>query len=391
MNVNKFAKKELLSMMTGSTTRVNVALDPKLINLAAGDPDFNQPNIINKAVYSAMKEGHTHYTFNGVPEFRQAIAKYYGKYGVKIDPDSQICIESGGSQAIFRSFGAILNPGDEIILLDPAYQGYYQPATYFGAKIARAPMRKDKKGLFRPDFDAIAKVCSQKTKAVMICNPDNPTGVIYSQKELESLAEVCIEKDILCISDEIYTEFTWGRKVFVPTMKVKGMEDRTLALMSFSKTFAWTGCRAGYIIGCPDLINLVSEVPTGIMGMPIPFQYAGAVALEKCWGFVKKMRKEYKKRIDFSVKRLNEIEGITCPYPEGTFYLFPDISEVGMPSAKFFQELFLQEKVRGAPGTNYGNQAEGHIRFALVDKMDRLEEAWNRVEQFVKRVGANKS
>ncbi len=150
MDVNKFAKKELLAMAAGSSTRVNVAPDPKLINLGAGDPDFNQPNIINKAVYQAMKEGHTHYEFTGVPQFKKAIANYYGKYGVKIDPETQLCIESGGSQAIFRAFGALLNPGDEIILLDPAYQGYFSPASYFGAKMVRAPMKKDKKGIFRP-------------------------------------------------------------------------------------------------------------------------------------------------------------------------------------------------------------------------------------------------
>ena len=388
MDVTKYAKKELLSMMIGSSsTRVNIAPDPKLINLAAGDPDFNQPNIINKAVYLAMKEGHTHYTFNGVPEFKQAIANYYGKYGVKIDPETQLCIESGGSQAIFRSFGALLNPNDEIILLDPAYQGYLQPATYFGAKMVRASMKKDKKGLFRPDFEAIRKACTPKTKALMICSPDNPTGVVLNERELRALAEICIEKDIICISDEIYTEFIWSRKPFIPTMKIKGMEERTLALMSFSKTFAWTGCRAGYIIGCPELIELVNEVPTGIMGMPVPFQYAGAIALEKCWGFVNKMKKEYKKRIEFSVKRLNEINGITCPKPEGTFYLFPDVSAVGMSSDEFFKGLFLQEKVRGAPGTIYGQAAEGHVRFALVDKMEHLEEAWNRVEHFVKKNG----
>jgi aminotransferase len=387
MDVSKFAKKELLAMAAGSSTRINVAPDSKLINLGAGDPDFNQPNIINKAVFKAMREGHTHYEFTGLPMFKQAIAKYYSKYGVKIDPENQVSIESGGSQAIFRTFGALLNPGDEIILLDPAYQGYFQPTAYFGAKMVCAPMKKDKKGIFRPNVDEIAKACTLKTKAVMICSPDNPTGAVYTEKELKALAEVCIEKDIICISDEIYTEFIWNRKPFIPTMKIPGMEDRTFALMSFSKTFAWTGCRAGYIIASPELMKLVQGVPTGIIGMPVPFQYAGVVALEKGWGFVKKMRKEYKKRIDFSVKRLNEINNVTCPYPEGTFYVFPNISRVGIPSAKFAQELLLQEKVRGAPGTQYGKVAEGHIRFALVDKMERLEDAWNRVERFIKKNG----
>ena len=385
MDVNKFAKKELLAIGGGSSTRAAVAPDPELINLGAGDPNFNQPNFINKAVYQAMKEGHTHYEFTGVPVFKQAIAKYYAKYGVNINPNTQLCLESGGSQAIFRTFGAILNPGDEIILLDPAYQGYFEPAAYFGSKMVRVPMKKDKKGIFRPNVDAIAKACTPKTKAIMICSPDNPTGAVYTEKELKALADVCVDKDILCISDEIYTEFVWGRKKFIPTMSIKGMEDRTFALMSFSKTFAWTGNRAGYIIASPELSAMVNRVPIGIIGMPVPFQYAGAVALEKGWGFVRKMKKEYKKRIDFSVKRLNEINGVKCPYPEGTFYVFPDVSEIGLPCAKFRDELLLQEKVRGAPGTQYGQVAEGHIRFALVDDLERLEDAWNRVERFVKK------
>jgi aminotransferase len=280
-----------------------------------------------------------------------------------------------------------LKPGDEIILLDPAYQGYFEPAAYFGSKMVRVPMKKDKKGIFRPNVDAIAKACTPKTKAIMICSPDNPTGAVYTEKELKALADVCVDKNILCISDEIYTEFVWGRKKFIPTMSIKGMEDRTFALMSFSKTFAWTGNRAGYIIASPELSVIVNRVPIGIIGMPVPFQYAGAVALEKGWGFVRKMKKEYKKRLDFSVKRLNEIKGIKCPYPEGTFYVFPDISEVGLPCAKFHQELLLQEKVRGAAGTQYGQAAEGHIRFALVDSMERLDDAWNRVDRFVKKNG----
>ena len=385
MDISKFAKKELLAMGATSATRVTMGPMPGLINLGAGDPDFNQPNFINKAVYDAMKAGHTHYEFSGVPDFKVAIAEYYSKYGVKIDPMTQIAIDSGGSQAIFRAFGAILNPGDEVMLMDPAYQGYNQPAAYFGAKLTRAPMKKDKKGIFRPDIDNIRKAVSPRTKAILICNPDNPTGAVYTERELQKIADVAVEKDLVLISDEIYTEFCWGRHKFIPTMKMKGAEERTMALMSFSKTFAWTGCRAGYVIAGPDLSKLVQGVPIGITGMPVPFQYAGALALRKGWSFVRKMKKEYKKRLDFMVKRLNEIPGVTCPYPEGTFYVFPDVSSIGIPSAKFSQDLFMQEKVRAAPGTNYGSVAEGHVRFALVASLETLEDAGNRIERFIKK------
>lgn len=383
--MSRFAKKELLAMGAGSATRASVGPIPGMINLGAGDPDFNQPEFIDKAVYDAMKAGHTHYEFAGVPEFKQAIADYYAKYGVKIDPNTQICIESGGSQAIFRSFGSILNPGDEILLMDPAYQGYTQPAAYFGAKMVKAPMTKDKNGLFRPNMENIRKAVSPKTKALLICNPDNPCGIVYTDKELKQIAELAVEKDFVVLSDEIYTEFVWKNK-FIPIIKYPGMEERTMALMSFSKTFAWTGCRAGYIIAGPELSKIVNGVPIGIIGMPVPFQYAAAKALKEGWDFVDTMRKEYKRRIEWMVPRLNEIDGIKCPYPEGAFYLFPDISALKVPAMKFCADFFQQEKVRSAAGTQYGPTGEGHFRLALVASMKGLEDVCNRLERFVKKL-----
>ncbi len=384
MSVEKFAKKELLDMGAGSARRVIPPPAPNMITLSAGDPDFNQPEFINKAVYEAMKAGHTHYAIGGDPGFRAAIAEYYKKYGVSVDPKTQVVIESGGSQAIFRAFGTILNPGDEILIMDPAYQGYSRPTTYFGAKMTRAKLTKDEKGLFRPDLGNIEKAITDKTKAVLICNPDNPCGTVYTQKELEGVAELAVEKDIVVIADEIYTEFTWGDHKHRPIINLPGMLERTMVLMSFSKTFAWTGCRAGYIIAGPELAKLVNSVPTGITTMPVPFQKAGVVALEKGWDFVEEMRKTYKERIEYMVPRLNEIEGVSCPHPEGAFYVFPDVSEAGVPSRKFVTEFFQKEKVRCAPGAQYGPTGEGHIRFALVRPIPKLEEACIRLERFVK-------
>jgi len=159
-----------------------------------------------------------------------------------------------------------------------------------------------------------------------------------------------------------------------------------MALMSFSKTFAWTGCRAGYIIAGPELSKIVNGVPIGIIGMPVPFQYAAAKALKEGWDFVDTMRKEYKRRIEWMVPRLNEIEGIKCPYPEGAFYLFPDISALKVPAMKFCADFFQQEKVRSAAGTQYGPTGEGHFRLALVASMKDLEDVCNRLERFVKKL-----
>jgi len=387
MDVAKFAKKELLDIGGGAATRARVAPRPGMINLGAGDPDFNQPEFINKAVYDAMRAGYTHYAFGGDPEFKEAIADYYKKYGVTVDPETQVQIESGGSQAIFRAFGTILNPGDEFIIMDPAYQGYNQPAAYFGAKLTRAKLTKDpRSGLLRPDMENIKGAITSKTKGLLICNPDNPVGTVYTKQELRGISDIAVDEDIVVISDEIYTEFVWGDNEFVPIIDMPGMWERTMVLMSFSKTFAWTGCRAGYIIAGPEFMKLISGVPVGICGMPVAFQKAGIVALKKGWDFVGTMRREYKKRIEYMVPRLNEIEGVTCPYPEGAFYTWADISELGVPSMKFALDFFQEENVRIAPGSQYGPGGEGHIRFALVRPIEDLEEASNRLERFIKKL-----
>jgi aminotransferase len=389
MAVDRFAKKELLAMDTGApTSRMTLGPMEGLINLGAGDPDFNQPEFINKAVYEAMRAGRTHYSFGGEPEFKEAIAEYYKKYGVTVDPKTQVLIESGGSQAIFRSFAAILNPGDEILIMDPAYQGYNQPAAYFGAKLTRARLVKDRNGLFRPNMRNIEAAVTDRTKALLICNPDNPVGTVYTKKELEGIAKIAVEKDIVVIADEIYTEFVWGDRKHLPIINLPGMWERTMVLMSFSKTFAWTGCRAGYIIAGPELMRLIDNVPTGITSVPVPFQRAGIEALKHGWDFVEEMRKAYEERIKYFVPRLNEIEGISAPYPEGAFYVFVDISQLGVPSRKFSQEFFQKEKVRVAPGTQYGANGEGHIRFALVRPTEDLEDAATRLERFIKNLPA---
>ncbi len=354
LSAERFAKKELLNMGGPPATRAVIPPTPGLIHLGTGDPDFNQPEFIAEAVYKAMMEGYTHYAFVGDPEFKRAIANYNKKFGINADPDKQVVLTSGGSQAVFQAFAAILNPGDEVIILDPAYTGYTQPAAYFGAKIVRANLTKDKNGLYRPDVENIEKVVTEKTKALMICNPDNPTGVVYTKKEIGDIAKLAVEKDFIVLDDAIYIEFVWGNRKYIPIINEPGMLERTMMLASFSKTFAWTGCRAGYIISGPSLAQLVDSVPVGTCSIPVPFQKAGIEALKKGWDFVEEMRKAYKERVDYCVERMNEIPRVQCPKPEGAFYLFPDISATNVPSAKFCEGLFREEKLRAVPGTAFG-------------------------------------
>ena len=385
MSAERFARKELLNVGSGPASRRPLPPIPGLINLGSGDPDFNQPEFIADAVHRAMMEGYSHYVFGGDPEFKRAITDYYTKYGVDVDPGKQVLITSGGSQAIFQAFAAILNPGDELIVHNPAYHGYGQPTAYFGAKMVRADMTKDENGLFRPDLGNIEKAVTDRTKALIFCNPDNPVGCVYTRRELEAIAELAAERDFLILSDEIYTEFIWGGRRHVPVIDMPGMLERTMVLMSFSKTFAWTGCRAGFIIAGPELMGLIRKVPVGVCSVPVAFQRAGIEALERGWDFVEEMRKAFEKRIDYCVKRLKEIPEVRCPHPEGTFYIFPDISELGVPSDRFVEGLFKEEKLRTVKGTQFGPGGEGHIRLALVRPLKDLEEAMNRLERYLKK------
>lgn len=385
MSTDRFAKRELLDIEDWASLRLHLPPIPGLINLSPGDPDFNQPKFMADAVHKAMMGGYTHYVFGGDSEFRQAIADYYLKFGAEIDPDRQILITSGGSQAIFQAFAAILNPGDEIVVLDPAYQGYMKPSTYFGAKMVRAEMTKDDKGIFRPDIENIKEAVTDRTKAFIFCNPDNPTGCVYTGKELKEIADVAVDRDLIVLSDEIYVEFLWGGRKHSTIIDLPGMLERTMVLMSLSKTFAWTGCRSGYIIAGPELTSLIKRVPVGICSMPVAFQRAGTEALKKGWGFVEEMRAAYERRVDYCTERINEVPGVTCPHPEGTFYIFADISELGVPADKFVDDFFEEEKVLIRPGTLFGSRGEGHIRFALVRAMKDLEEAMDRFERYVKK------
>jgi aminotransferase len=294
-------------------------------------------------------------------------------------------LTSGGSQAIFQAFGALLNPREEVIIMDPAYHGYRAPLAFFGTKMVKASQKKTETGQIRPDLDNIEKSITSKTKAILFCSPDNPSGAVWTREELKGLAEIAVRHDLVVLSDEIYTEFVWKGK-HEAIIDLPGMRERTMVLMSFSKTFAWTGCRAGFIIASPELIELIKSVPVGTTGVPVPFQKAAVKALYDGWDFVNEMRAHYKKRIDFMVPRINEIEGVRCVYPEGAFYLFPEIDHFGIPSLKFSMDLLKQEKVRCAPGSQFGKIGEGHLRLAMVRSIEDLAEASDRLERFIKNL-----
>jgi len=387
VDVTKYLKRELAEVGVPAT-RLKPPPIPGLINLGGGDPDFNQPKFIADAVYKAILEGYTHYTFGGEPtcDLKQAIADYYGQWAKVGDPQRQVIITSGGSQGVFQSFAAILNSGDEVILFDPTYGGYSGPIAFFGGKIVRSPMYKTSEGHFRPDIEALKTNITPKTKALVLCYPDNPTGCVFTEKEIKAMADLAKDKGFILVLDEIYTEFIWGGRKFTSPLNLPDMEDKTIIVSSFSKNLAWTGCRGGFIISGPNLASHIGRVPVGIVSMPVPFQKAAVVALKQGEEFIKYMRSQYLERVEYCVKRMNEMPKVKCTFPEATYYVFPEISATSLKSADFVTRLVQEMKVWTVAGITFGPMGEGHVRLALVEPMKVIVDATDRFEMFVKKL-----
>jgi aspartate/methionine/tyrosine aminotransferase len=395
MHVEKLVRKQLLGPARRSATRVSGPPDPKMISLAAGDPNFLLPDYIAKAVDEAIRKGQTHYCFGGDPELKQEIAKYYSKYGYKTDA-SQVSITAGGSESILKSYAAILNEGDEVIAFDPAYSGGTMVPPYFGARTVFAPLMKREDGFFDFDEESLKKAISPKTKALYIENPGNPSGKVYGEKECKIIADLAKDHDFVVVSDETYTEFIWTGAEHFPIIKLPEMENRTIVSMAMTKMFAWAGMRTGWVITGPELNEYVGRAPGA--GASWPIQRGCLVGLRDGYQFVLDMRQEYKERILYAVKRFNEMPGVKCPHPEGAFYPFPDITGTGMTDAEFVNGLTQEAKVRAVAGSSYGaGHGAGNVRFSMIRPLSTtkmpswfehkkgmmLEDAMDRIEKFV--------
>lgn len=398
MSIERLVRKELRGPWRIRATRMRFKAPEDMISLAAGDPNFLLPQYVADAVNQAILDGCTHYCFGGDPDLKKAIAGYYSKYGYEADPDKQVIITSGGSGSLYQAYGALLNPGDEVIALDPAFGGGSRPPMMFGAKTVFAPMKKLDEGGFRVDEEALKEKISEKTKALYIENPGNPSGIVYTEEELKAIADLAKDHDFVVVADEIYTEFIWGGREHFPIITLPGMEDRTIVAMALTKMFAWAGMRTGWLISGPDLAQYVARAPGSSVSWPI--QKGAIAALTGTWDFVEGMRKEYGERIDYCVKRLNKMPGVSCAKPEGAFYLFPDITGTGLGSQEFVQGLMKEERIRIVSGSGYGpSVGEGHVRMSMVTPLSTqkmpswlkvgpdtcLEAAMDRTERFVKK------
>jgi len=361
---------------------------PDMISLGVGEPDFTPPKHVLEAAKRALDSGFTHYTpTTGIPELREALAeKAKHDYSLSYDPENEILVTIGGTHAIYTALQALINPKDEVVIPDPGFLCYEPAVLMAGGKPVFVPAL-EKNGFTLSEEDVTSHI-TEKSRVMIINSPNNPTGVVLSHGNLAKLAKVAVERDLLVISDEVYEKITYDDARHHCLATFPGMRERTLVVGSFSKTYAMTGFRVGYIYGPRELIAPIMLVLQYCVAcVDGPAQYAAAQALKGPQGFVKEMVTEFNRRRRFMHTRLNEIEGFHCGLPQGAFYIFANIEGFHMPSEKFAELLVNQAHVIAVHGSAFGKHGEGHLRFSYATAYDKIEEALNRIEKVAKTVG----
>ncbi|WP_339171257.1 aminotransferase [Anoxybacillus sp. FSL W8-1294] len=356
-----------------------------VISLGVGEPDFITPWSVREACILSLEQGYTSYTANaGLWELRKEISDYLARrFEVLYDPANEIIVTVGASQALDVSLRAILNPGDEVIVVEPSFVSYAPLVSLAGG--VPIPIQTSGKHQFKLQPEQIEQVVTPKTKALIICSPNNPTGTVLNRGELEQIACIVAKHDLLVISDEIYAELCYEEQ-YTSFPAIAHMRERTVLINGFSKGFAMTGWRLGFIAAPKDLAAAMLKIHQyTLMCAPTMAQYAAIEALQNGADDVEQMRKSYRQRRNFFVQSLNEI-GLTCHMPGGAFYAFPSIQSTGMTSEQFAERLLLEEKVAVVPGHVFGASGEGYIRCSYASSLEQLQEAIRRMKRFLERL-----
>lgn len=355
------------------------------ISLGVGEPDFDTPWHIREMGIYSLEKGRTFYTSNaGLPALKEEIAKYYKrKFDLDYNGKTEALVTVGGSEAIDMALRAMIDPGDEVIIPEPCYVSYV-PCTILAGGV---PVTIDLKveNEFRLTKQELLDAITDKTKILMLAFPNNPTGAIMEKKDLEEIAQVCIEKDIIVISDEIYAELTYDKK-HVTIAQLPGMQERTVIINGFSKSYAMTGWRLGFAVGPEEIISQMTKLHQyAIMCAPTTSQYAGVEALRAGDEDVERMRESYNQRRRFLISELREM-GFECFEPYGAFYVFPSIKHLGMTSEEFANRLLESQKLAVVPGTAFGACGEGFIRISYAYSIKELKEALGRIRNFLEEL-----
>ena len=353
------------------------------ISLGVGEPDFVTPWAIREAGIYALEKGHTHYTSNaGLKELRQELCRYTHRTSGLDYEEDQVLITVGGSEAIDLMVRAVISKGDEVLVPEPSFVCYKPCVTMAGG--TAIPIVTKEEDEFRLTPQALAEKITDRTKLLVLPYPNNPTGAIMEREHLEAIADVIRDKDILVLSDEIYGALTYKGE-HVPFAAIDGMKERTVTINGFSKAFAMTGWRLGYAMGPRPLIKAMLKIHQyAIMCAPTTSQYAAVEALRSCEDDVTAMRDEYNLRRRVMVKGFRDM-GLSCFEPMGAFYVFPNISSLGMSSEDFATNLLKEEKVAVVPGTAFGDSGEGFVRCSYAYSIRNIEIALERIGNFVKR------
>lgn len=363
--------------------------DPEVISLGVGEPDFDTPwHIREEGIYS-LERGRTFYTSNsGLKDLRNEISAYLKRRcQVEYDPEKEIMVTVGGSEAIDIGLRAVLNPGEEVIIPQPSYVSY-EPCTILAGGTP-VIINLQEKNEFRLTKEELLEAITPKTKVLILPFPNNPTGSVMRREDLEAIAEVCIEKDILVMSDEIYSELTYGAE-HVTIASLPGMRERTILINGFSKAYAMTGWRLGYACAPKIILEQMLKIHQfAIMCAPTTSQYAAVEALKNGDKDVKQMKESYNQRRRFLVHTFRKM-GLKCFEPFGAFYVFPSIKELGMTSDEFAMQLLKREKVAVVPGTAFGSCGEGFLRISYAYSLEELKHATDRLARFVEEIRKEK-
>ncbi len=353
------------------------------ISLGVGEPDFDTPwHIRDEGIYS-LEKGRTFYTSNaGLKELKTEIAKYMNRrFDLTYDPDHEILVTVGGSEAIDIAMRAMLDPGDEVLIPQPSFVCYPPCATLANGVPVIIELKAENE--FRLTAKELEAAVTPKTKLLVLPFPNNPTGSIMERGDLEEIAEVIIRHDLYVLSDEIYSELTYGDTSHVSIASLPGMRERTIVINGFSKAYAMTGWRLGYACGSRLILEQMFKIHQfAIMCAPTTSQYAAVEAMKNGDEDVARMREEYDGRRRYLLYRFREM-GMECFEPYGAFYMFPCIREFGMTSEEFAERLLESEKVAVVPGTAFGACGEGFVRISYASSLENLKEALERIEHFI--------
>ncbi|HIZ84640.1 MAG TPA: aminotransferase class I/II-fold pyridoxal phosphate-dependent enzyme [Firmicutes bacterium] len=357
-----------------------------VISLGVGEPDFLTPFHIRRAGIESLEEGKTRYTSNwGLKELRNEIAKYMErKYQLTYDPADEILVTVGGSEAIDGAIRALVKPGDEVLIVQPSFV-CYEPITRLagGVPVILETKAEDD---FRLTPEALAAKITPKTKALILPFPCNPTGAVMRRQHLEAIAQVLRGTDVMVISDEIYAELTYGDVRHVSIASIEGMQERTVVIGGFSKTYSMTGWRLGYACGPAPILQQMTKIHQfAIMSAPTTSQYAAIEALRNGDGDIRKMAEEYDMRRRYIVDGFNKL-GLSCFEPEGAFYCFPCIKSTGLSSEAFCEKLLYDERVAIVPGNAFGDSGEGFVRVSYCYSLKHLQQALGRIARFLEKL-----